>query len=146
MGCKISCISNFWILKKCLYLLQAFFCNYNRLCLNILKNRQVCLYFEILLYIWIVKNSIVKNRIIETASSLFYKNGYNSTGINEIISESGIAKATLYNHFKYFWLNLFTCSNTCSYPFTPTSLSSTLSKSNKIGNLVWLVPFLKNSY
>lgn len=47
-----------------------------------------------------MKHSEVKNRIIETASFLFYKNGYNSTGINEIISESGIAKATLYNHFK----------------------------------------------
>jgi AcrR family transcriptional regulator len=47
-----------------------------------------------------VKHSEVKNRIIETASYLFYKNGYNSTGINEIISETGIAKATLYNHFK----------------------------------------------
>ena len=47
-----------------------------------------------------MKHSEVRNRIIETASALFYKNGYNSTGINEIISESGIAKATLYNHFK----------------------------------------------
>ena len=47
-----------------------------------------------------MKHSEVKNRIIETASSLFYKNGYNSTGINEIISEAGVAKATLYNHFK----------------------------------------------
>ena len=47
-----------------------------------------------------MKHSEVKNRIIETASSLFYKNGYNATGINEIISETGIAKATLYNHFK----------------------------------------------
>ncbi len=47
-----------------------------------------------------MKHSEVRNRIISTASSLFYKNGYNSTGINEIISESGIAKATLYNHFK----------------------------------------------
>ena len=47
-----------------------------------------------------MKHSEIKNRIVETASSLFYKNGYNSTGINEIISESGIAKATLYNHFK----------------------------------------------
>lgn len=53
-----------------------------------------------LLYICIVKHSEIKNRIIETASSLFYKNGYNSTGINEIISEAGIAKATLYSHFK----------------------------------------------
>lgn len=47
-----------------------------------------------------MKRSEVKDRIIETASFLFYKNGYNSTGINEIISETGIAKATLYNHFK----------------------------------------------
>ena len=55
---------------------------------------------NILLYVCYVKQSKVKNRIIETASSLFYKNGYNSTGINEIIAEAGIAKATLYNHFK----------------------------------------------
>lgn len=47
-----------------------------------------------------MKHSEIRNRIVETASNLFYKNGYNSTGINEIISESGIAKATLYNHFK----------------------------------------------
>ena len=51
-------------------------------------------------YIRKVKHSKVKQHIIETASSLFYRNGYNSTGINEIISTSGIAKATLYNHFK----------------------------------------------
>lgn len=37
--------------------------------------------------------------IIKTAGSLFYKNGYNTTGINEIIEKAGIAKATLYNHF-----------------------------------------------
>jgi len=47
-----------------------------------------------------MKHSEVRSRIVETASNLFYKNGYNSTGINEIISESGVAKATLYNHFK----------------------------------------------
>ncbi len=56
--------------------------------------------FRLFLYICNVKNSEIKNKIIETASFLFYKNGYNSTGINEIISEAGIAKATLYNHFK----------------------------------------------
>jgi AcrR family transcriptional regulator len=47
-----------------------------------------------------VKHSLIRQNIIETASSLFYKNGYNSTGIDEIISVSGIAKATLYNHFR----------------------------------------------
>ncbi len=52
------------------------------------------------LYICNVKQSKTKQHIIEIASGLFYKNGYNSTGINEIIAEAGIAKATLYNHFK----------------------------------------------
>lgn len=47
-----------------------------------------------------MKYSEINQKIIETASSLFYKNGYNATGINEIIAESEIAKATLYNHFK----------------------------------------------
>lgn len=47
-----------------------------------------------------MKHSEIKNHIIKTASDLFYNKGYNLTGINEIISEAGIAKATLYNHFK----------------------------------------------
>ncbi len=41
-----------------------------------------------------------KDLIVQTASDLFYKNGYNLTGINEIIATAGIAKATLYSHFK----------------------------------------------
>ena len=40
-----------------------------------------------------------KLRIIETASKLFHKQGYNSTGINQIISEASVAKASLYKHF-----------------------------------------------
>lgn len=47
-----------------------------------------------------MKVSQAKQNIIETASHLFYKNGYNLTGINEIIAEAGVAKATLYSHFK----------------------------------------------
>lgn len=46
-----------------------------------------------------MKHALVKDTIIHTASDLFYRNGYNLTGINEIIKEAGIAKATLYNHF-----------------------------------------------
>ncbi len=41
-----------------------------------------------------------RQRIIEIASTLFYDKGYNLTGINEIIEEAGIAKATLYSHFR----------------------------------------------
>ncbi|WP_378178056.1 TetR/AcrR family transcriptional regulator [Aquimarina sp. SS2-1] len=46
-----------------------------------------------------MKHSKVRAHIIETASVLFYNKGYNLTGINEIIKQAGIAKATLYNHF-----------------------------------------------
>ena len=42
----------------------------------------------------------IKEHIVATASALFYENGYNATGINEIIAKSDIAKATLYHHFK----------------------------------------------
>lgn len=41
-----------------------------------------------------------RSLIIDTASILFYEKGYNLTGINEIIEKAGIAKATLYSHFK----------------------------------------------
>lgn len=47
-----------------------------------------------------MKTLTVRQNIIETASHLFYSNGYNLTGINEVIAEAGIAKATLYSHFK----------------------------------------------
>ncbi len=47
-----------------------------------------------------MKHAEIKQHILETASDLFYTKGYNNTGINEIIATSGIAKATLYNHFE----------------------------------------------
>jgi len=47
-----------------------------------------------------MSRSEVRNTIVETASRLFYRNGYNLTGINEIIKEAGVAKATLYHHFR----------------------------------------------
>ena len=47
-----------------------------------------------------MKHSLIRQTIIETASDLFYQNGYSLTGINEIIKEAGIAKATLYSDFR----------------------------------------------
>ena len=38
-------------------------------------------------------------KILDTASELFYRRGVNSTGIDLIIAEAGIAKASLYNNF-----------------------------------------------
>lgn len=40
-----------------------------------------------------------RDRMIETALNLFYKQGYLATGINQIIAESRVAKATFYAHF-----------------------------------------------
>ena len=37
--------------------------------------------------------------LIDTAFRLFYENGINGVGINEILAVSGIAKKTLYSHF-----------------------------------------------
>jgi len=42
----------------------------------------------------------VRDRIIETASRLFYNEGYNQTGINQIIAEANVAKASMYQHFR----------------------------------------------
>ncbi|WET48848.1 TetR/AcrR family transcriptional regulator [Chryseobacterium indologenes] len=41
-----------------------------------------------------------RERIVETTFNLFAKQGYNSTGINQIIADAGVAKASFYLHFK----------------------------------------------
>lgn len=40
-----------------------------------------------------------RQRIIDTALRLFYQQGYRATGINQVIAESDVAKATFYSHF-----------------------------------------------
>lgn len=42
----------------------------------------------------------VTDKILDTAERLFYHQGYNSTGINQVIEEADIAKASLYKHFE----------------------------------------------
>lgn len=47
-----------------------------------------------------MKPVVVIDKIMETAERLFYQQGYNLTGINQIIEEANISKPSLYNHFK----------------------------------------------
>lgn len=40
-----------------------------------------------------------RERIVQTAARLFYTQGYHVTGINQIIAEAQVAKASFYAHF-----------------------------------------------
>lgn len=44
-------------------------------------------------------NSKVRARVMDTVTRLFYDQGFQATGINQIIEESEVAKASLYEHF-----------------------------------------------
>ncbi|AWI03585.1 TetR/AcrR family transcriptional regulator [Clostridium drakei] len=46
------------------------------------------------------KGERTKNRIIETAAELFFINGYNSTGVNDILRVTELPKGSFYFHFK----------------------------------------------
>lgn len=41
-----------------------------------------------------------RDQLIDTALTLFYRDGFTATGIDKILSEAGVAKMTLYNHFR----------------------------------------------
>lgn len=43
--------------------------------------------------------SPIRKKILDVASRLFAHQGYNSTGINQVIAEAGIARGSLYNYF-----------------------------------------------
>jgi len=41
-----------------------------------------------------------RERIVNTAMVLFHRQGYNNTGINQIIDEADVSKASFYQHFR----------------------------------------------
>ncbi len=43
--------------------------------------------------------SPARRRLLDTATRLFYEDGIHAVGIDRIIAEAGVAKATFYNHF-----------------------------------------------
>lgn len=44
--------------------------------------------------------SLRRDHLVETALALFSRHGYHATGIDRILAESGVAKMTLYKHFR----------------------------------------------
>ncbi|HVJ42594.1 MAG TPA: TetR/AcrR family transcriptional regulator [Dongiaceae bacterium] len=41
-----------------------------------------------------------RDHLVETALRLFYTNGFHATGIDRILAEAGVAKMTMYKHFR----------------------------------------------
>jgi AcrR family transcriptional regulator len=44
--------------------------------------------------------STKRDQLVETAWQLFYHEGYHATGIDRILAKAGVAKMTLYKHFR----------------------------------------------
>jgi AcrR family transcriptional regulator len=44
-------------------------------------------------------SSPARQRVVETAQRLFYREGFQAIGIDRIIAEAGVAKMSLYRHF-----------------------------------------------
>ncbi len=47
----------------------------------------------------LVKPSAARQRVVDAAFRLFYAHGIRAVGVDRIIAESGVAKATFYSHF-----------------------------------------------
>ena len=41
-----------------------------------------------------------RERLVDIAAEVFYRDGFNATGIDKVLSDAGVAKMTLYNHFR----------------------------------------------
>jgi AcrR family transcriptional regulator len=46
-----------------------------------------------------ISESPARRRVLDTATALFYAEGVHTVGIDRIIAEAGVAKATFYHHF-----------------------------------------------
>lgn len=44
--------------------------------------------------------SSARERLIEAAIDLFYRDGYHATGVDKVLAHAGVAKMTLYKHFR----------------------------------------------
>ena len=41
-----------------------------------------------------------RDLLVDTALDLFYRDGFHATGVDKILKKAGVARMTLYNHFK----------------------------------------------
>ena len=72
-----------------------------------------------------------RDRILSVAGPLFYREGYRAVGVDRVIAEAGVAKATFYRHFPskddliVAWLNRAESGMAAHMPAadTPTALS-----------------------
>ena len=48
----------------------------------------------------VAQTTDVRQRILDTASTLFYERGVRAVGVDLVVDESGVAKTSLYRHFR----------------------------------------------
>ena len=61
-----------------------------------LYNEQVCTLFQV----ETLKRSRKSEHLVAVATALFNRSGYHGVGIDQVIAEAGVAKTTLYRHFR----------------------------------------------
>jgi AcrR family transcriptional regulator len=48
----------------------------------------------------VTTNSSPRERLLDTASDIFYREGIHGIGVDRILEEAGVTRATMYRHFK----------------------------------------------
>jgi AcrR family transcriptional regulator len=63
-----------------------------------------------------------RDRIVDVAGKLFYREGYRAIGVDRVIAEAGVAKATFYRHFPskddliVAWIGQAEAQSTAAFP------------------------------
>ncbi len=87
-----------------------------------------------------------RDHIVNTAAELFYAKAFNLVGINEIIKKAGVAKATLYAHFKTKEELFLAYLDKMDRDFMRDLQDFVVNKPNGDARLLAIIEFLYNFY
>src|SRR5688572_1362712 len=95
-----SCSRNAWLNRRMISEVSvAFIISPIQTGLSTICNIQTCLLVKENFHHSDPEGSPARRRLLDTATRLFYTEGIRAVGIDRIIAEAGVAKATFYKHF-----------------------------------------------
>jgi AcrR family transcriptional regulator len=100
---------------------------------NCLRQAKCCYNLEQIVKIKIKNMQPRKQHLINTALELFNQHGYHATGIDLILSQSKVSKATLYKHFRSKE-ELILAALQQRHEQVLTAIKSQIEQANKVGN------------